>query len=473
MVAVADVGRAQVVDRTPRTDTLSFADRLSVRANFVDWTFMLPNVEVEFNLGDKNWSRWAVGLGLTGNWQTSHTFKPGVVYNLMEVKADLRYYWRPRLIGTRGVTKQTGLLDRLFSCRRDVVKRPSMVFYRGAYIAYSDYSFKFGSEGNQGSAITLGVSWGAVRPLYVFRRGNSLDLELGVGVGLCYRRNDKYRHDREDDCYPITEKGSWGIVPFPVVSDIRVGLIYRLGKYPSTSMYRWRYDVDAAYAALNDSINEAREVERINKHTSDSITKLIDTEFWRVYNAAAGRNKAKADSLDRADSKRRELQKAAEKAARKQRKETEKQADSASVALPKDSITAAPQADSVQIDSTAAPLPIAASAVTDSTAAAPQADSVQIDSTAAPLPIAASAATDSTAAAPQAVTVAADSTAAPAASQPTEAVGQADGGNGNNEGASGNEGKPSGKESGKSNGSGGEAPSAAESEGKEDGDEAQ
>lgn len=307
LMVMAVSGKAQVIDRRPQTDTLTIADRLSVRTNIVDWTLLMPNIGVEFDLGNKNWSRWAVGLEFRGNWQTSHTFNPGVVYNLAEARTDVRYYWRPRQIDGRGVVKHKGVIDRLFSCRRNIVKRPSVVYYRGAFVSYSDYSFKFGSEGNQGTALTFGFSWGAVRPLYVFHSGNCLDIELGVNIGLCYNRNDKYRHDRESDCYPLVEEGSWRMIPFPVINNIRLGFVYRIGKYPSTSKYRWRYDCDSHYASIHDSINNAREVARINKHHSDSISKVIDAEFWKVYNAAAAANKSLADSLNRvADMKNKE-----------------------------------------------------------------------------------------------------------------------------------------------------------------------
>lgn len=344
LLAVASA-RAQVVDKTPRTDTLSVADRLSLRTNAADWLLLLPNIGMEFDLGNKNWSRWALGLDLRGNWQTSHTFKPGVVYNLAEARAELRYYWRPRQVDNYGAKKQTRFLDRLFSCRRDRVKHPTVAFYRGLYVAYSDYSFKFGSEGKQGSAVTLGVSWGAVRPLFVFANGHSLDFELGLNVGLCYANYDTFRHDREDDCYPVTGHEDWHIVPFPVLTDVRVGFVYRLGRYPSTSKYRWRYDCDYTFAQLQDSINSAREAAKINKQTADSLRGDMEKEFWRVYNAVADSNKVVADSLQRVagrmrkvarreERERRDSLKTAEAAARK----AEREAGNDSTAMPEDSV---------------------------------------------------------------------------------------------------------------------------------------
>ncbi len=308
--------RAQVVDKSPQTDTLAFKDRLSLRFNALDWVLLMPGVGIEFDLGNKNWSRWALGVDVSGNVGGSHTFKPGIVFNLAEVNVELRNYWRIRQIDGRGVKRHTGFVDKLFSCRRDRVKHPTVTYYRGLYASYSDFSVKFGSEGKQGTALSAGLSLGAVRPLYVFANGSSLDMELGLSVGVCYARYDTYRHDRESDCYPLVSTGDWKIVPFPVVRDLRVGLVYRLGDYPSTHKYRWRYDCDYTFAALQDSINTARETAKINQHYADSVGKVIDAEFWKVYNAAARVNRIHADSVRREAEAR---QKAQKEAVRKQR----------------------------------------------------------------------------------------------------------------------------------------------------------
>lgn len=61
---------------SPHVDTLSVAERLSIRTNMVDWTLLVPNIGVEFDIKNENWNRWTVGLNLRNNWQTSHTFKP-------------------------------------------------------------------------------------------------------------------------------------------------------------------------------------------------------------------------------------------------------------------------------------------------------------------------------------------------------------------------------------------------------------
>lgn len=290
---------AQVVEKRMETDKLSLAERLSIRTNMLDWTLLMPNIGVEFDVKSTNWNRWAVGLSVRGNWQTGHTFKRSLVYNLMGVRAEFRNYWRPRQIGAEGVVPHTNFIDKVFSCRRTHVKHPGLIFYRGLYVSYNDFSIKLTGDGYQGSALTAGFTYGVVKPLYAFKNGNSLDFELGVSAGASMARYDRFRHDRESDCYPVTEQKGWSIVSHPVVSDLRVGFVYRFGKYPSTRKYRWRYDCDPVYKHRIDSIRTEEERERINRETLDSIIGEIRKDFWHDYDSIASANKAAADSVSR------------------------------------------------------------------------------------------------------------------------------------------------------------------------------
>lgn len=42
--------RAQVMDNSRRVDYLSMAERLSLRTNVVDWSLMVPNIGIEYDL---------------------------------------------------------------------------------------------------------------------------------------------------------------------------------------------------------------------------------------------------------------------------------------------------------------------------------------------------------------------------------------------------------------------------------------
>ena len=295
-VLFPQIGKAQIFESKTGVDTLTFAERISLRTNVVDWTLLTPNLGVEFDVKSTNWNRWAVGLTLKKKWNTPATFKNRVFYNITEVRADFRNYWRTRQINNK-VPAHTGFIDRLFSCRRRVVKHPKTTYYRGAYMSFSDFSIKFGREGHQGKALSAGITYGIIKPLYAFRTGNTLDLDLGFDAGFVAVNSEKFIYNRADNCYTRTKQGSWKVVPFPMPTAARVGFVYRFGSYPITKKYRWRYDADAQYQYRIDSIANQRVVDAINKHNRDSVESVIYKEFWQVYDSAAVVNSAKADSM--------------------------------------------------------------------------------------------------------------------------------------------------------------------------------
>lgn len=295
-VLFPQIGKAQIFESKTGVDTLTFAERISLRTNAVDWTLLTLNLGVEFDVKSTNWNRWAVGLTLKTKWNTPATFKNRVFYNITEVRADFRNYWRTRQINNK-VPAHTGFIDRLFSCRRHVVKHPKTTYYRGAYMSFSDFSIKFGREGHQGKALSAGITYGIMKPLYAFRTGNTLDLDLGFDAGFVAVNSEKFIYNRADNCYTRTKQGSWKVVPFPMPTAARVGFVYRFGSYPITKKYRWRYDADAQYQYRIDSIANQRVVDAINKHNRDSVESVIYKEFWQVYDSAAVVNSAKADSM--------------------------------------------------------------------------------------------------------------------------------------------------------------------------------
>lgn len=295
-VLFPQIGKAQIFESRTGVDTLTFAERISLRTNAVDWTLLTPNLGVEFDVKSTNWNRWAVGLTLKTKWNTPATFKNRVFYNITEVRADFRNYWRTRQINNN-VPAHTGFIDRLFSCRRRVVKHPKTTYYRGAYMSFSDFSIKFGREGHQGKALSAGITYGIIKPLYAFRTGNTLDLDLGFDAGFVAVNSEKFTYNRADNCYTRTKQGSWKVVPFPMPTAARVGFVYRFGSYPITKKYRWRYDADAQYQYRIDSIANQRVVDAINQHNRDSVESVIYKEFWQVYDSVAVVNSAKADSM--------------------------------------------------------------------------------------------------------------------------------------------------------------------------------
>lgn len=280
--------RAQVFETRARIDTLKWNERISLHTNAVDWALLIPNIGVEYDIRSTNWNRWAVGMSAKTKWRTNSRFKQRLFYNVSEVRFEFRNYWRTRQIDGREVTKHTSFIDKLFSCRRTVVKHPHTTYYRGVYASVGDYSFLVDRKGRQGKFVSGGVTYGAMYPMYVFKSGNSLDLDLGISVGLVATNMEKFR--LVDDCYERTQPGKWKVVPFPMPTEARVGLVYRLGKYPINKKYRWRYDVDMRYRERYDSIRYEIEARRQERHITDSITNKIYNDFWLEYDKEAKLN---------------------------------------------------------------------------------------------------------------------------------------------------------------------------------------
>lgn len=98
-------------------------------------------------------------------------------------------------------------------------------------------------------------------------------------------------HDRESDCYPIIESKPAAILP--MIDDIRVGLVYRLGRAPVLSKYRYRRDIDVAYddrlTALHDRRAFVRDSTKNYRRDYDEIL----GKFWHVYDSIAATDKAR------------------------------------------------------------------------------------------------------------------------------------------------------------------------------------
>ena len=289
----------QVFETRSGVDTLSLSERISIHTNVVDWGLMVPNIGLEFDVKQTNWNRWAVGFSLRTRWQTNSTFKQRYFYSLTEGRVYWRNYWRARQINPRRyVEPHTGLIDKAFSCRRTRVKHPTTTWYRGLYASASKYSYKMSKYGHQGIAVSGGVTYGCIKPLFQFASGNSIDLEMGVDVGLVLARDEKFALDEDDKCYTRASYRKVKMVPFPVPTEARLGLVYRLGDYPITKKYRWRQDVDMAYLDTLIAERTRRENDARVKANNMEMRQNIEKDFWSVYDSVANLNAIAAKKLN-------------------------------------------------------------------------------------------------------------------------------------------------------------------------------
>lgn len=295
---------AQIMDTRRQVDTLSLADRISLRTNMIDWTLMIPNVGIEFDLRNTNWSRYAINLNLKGRFNTSNTYDLPVTYAVQEVRLEGRHYWRERKAEPNGVLKRhSNIFDKLMSCRRMNPHHPKTTYYRGVFASYLNFDMRIPnviSYGKRGSLLVGGITWGFVRPLYGFQNGNSLDLECGIALGAGFGNWDVYQYNEDLTKNQFLWHQDWNFVHKPILTDLRVGFVYRLGKYPIQKKYRWRYDVDLPYRSQKDAEYADIDVIAWQKHQNDSLYKVANEEFRHLYDSiTAVHAKEMQENIDR------------------------------------------------------------------------------------------------------------------------------------------------------------------------------
>lgn len=243
-----------------KVDTLTFGQRFNIRTNTVDWLALTPNVGVEFTLGNKNWSKWTLGVQGRLNWNEQIERKHYYVYNFYDGRIQLRKYWHG--------------------------KNPTTVFYWGVYAGGNSFDIKLNKTGRKGSSLFGGLSFGYVKQLYGYMNGSSLDLDLGVNAGVVYAKFKEYEHLRQGQCYGhVTTRPEAGykltFSPWIYAAStdvLRASLIYHFGPKVANK-YKRRIEVDNDYrvklAVLQQKRDSTMAANKISHQVrSDSLAKL-------------------------------------------------------------------------------------------------------------------------------------------------------------------------------------------------------
>ena len=240
-----------------KLDTLTMSERISIRTNMIDWIALTPNVGLELTLGNMNWSHWTMGVSGRWNPPTKTIGTSYNVYDLTDVRLDVRYYRHGR------------------SSRRS--------YFLGVYGVYGSHDVKLSTNGFKGTHIATGLSIGTIAPLYSYRNGASLDLELALSAGVMFAKHEEYT--RENDSYVTVKpseqfKLSFDMLPYIAANDVlRVSLVYHFG--PSVAnRYKRRIAIDERYRL---HLNEMQ-IRRDSTRQADDELKAI-----------------RRDSLDKAD----------------------------------------------------------------------------------------------------------------------------------------------------------------------------
>ena len=175
---------------------------------------------------------------------------------LLEKLSEIDNWERAKVRDTRGFFNK--LLARRNMVTATQNPRTHRSYYVGPYAAYDKFSVKFGDTGYQGSAFGAGVALGYTTPLYLYKNGNAIDLELGTALGIASVEYDEFGYNSEDKCYTEGKEDSKIL---PMIADLHLSLVYRFDPIKKQG-----YSVDYEkllkerfnYALRRDYLNKTR-----------------------------------------------------------------------------------------------------------------------------------------------------------------------------------------------------------------------
>lgn len=225
-------------------EDLSFKDRIAVRTNVVGWLLTIPNVAFDYDLVSTPYDKKTIGLGLKGNWNTSHfrwdginegAYEPDWVYNFFGARLDYRFYWRQQPFDNRdnfygdwerewiNSSKGLGKLRARMNCFRASEKPKSHIsIFAGPYLSAGSFSIKYPETGRNGYYVGAGATGGIALPLYGYKNGSALDLEFGGCIGLQYASFNKRTVNAEGNVESMPRNSF-----LPLLTDVRVSFVYR------------------------------------------------------------------------------------------------------------------------------------------------------------------------------------------------------------------------------------------------------
>ena len=278
-----------------------FKDRIAIHTNSVGWLLMTPNLGVEYSFIQNDLKKVSALLHGRYNPNSLKSYNPNLVYNIGGARAEVRWYYR-----TRYVSKGEMDLDSLETAKHGAFRafwnklttRPYSLwakqnpnrhraYYVGPYAAFDKYTIKLSKTGYQGYAFGLGATLGYSIPLYHYRNGSAIDLELGFSAGLSMSMNDMFTYNDEVDCYEYAGSNSLHVVPFPVIQDARVAFVYRINSIREQiqGIDQAKIDGYAAVYELRKSYDE-KIASFIFPYRTEQVVENGDTVMKRLPNEA-------------------------------------------------------------------------------------------------------------------------------------------------------------------------------------------
>ena len=146
LMALNDTYAQQTTQKKQAEDeSLTFKERWGFKTNAVDWLLTVPNLGVEFDLGNSVRTKRTLSANVKWNWETSQKYNPSLILNLFDGRIEWRQYFRTRQRNALALAENPSLWDKLnfnvFTTKR---KNPRTwrAYYWGVYANAASYSFK-------------------------------------------------------------------------------------------------------------------------------------------------------------------------------------------------------------------------------------------------------------------------------------------------------------------------------------------
>lgn len=168
-------------------------------------------------------------------------------------------------------------------------------YYLGLWAGIDNWSISLAGNGKQGKGVGAGVVAGYTLPLLPqkYPKEGSLDLDLGLAVGWKAVKYNAYRYEEETQHYVhdvAASQPSWKIVPYPIIQDIHVSLVWRFRGIKSKVDMSLVDDFYNKQVAKYEDKKTASYTKYLNVQSQrDFITKAIEsrrgvmadsTSFW-------------------------------------------------------------------------------------------------------------------------------------------------------------------------------------------------
>ena len=322
---VPNIGLEVDLKQSPRTNySVSIFGKFNGRSTHGKLIFNVNAVRVE---GRKYWRTGKFGKDkYYGDMVKILSDKTSIYYNADSL-AGHSYYndglgAKAKELGITGITSLRGdtldfaddslgvkrnnfrkwLYNTYYKFRRNVTSGRTLdnprnwrAYYLGLWAGIDNWSISLTGNGKQGKGVGAGVVAGYTLPLLPqkYPKEGSLDLDLGLAVGWKAVKYDAYRYEEETQHYVhdvAASQPSWKIVPYPIIQDIHVSLVWRFRGIKSKVDMSLVDDFYNKQVAKYEDKKTASYTKYLNVQSQrDFITKAIEsrrgvmadsTSFW-------------------------------------------------------------------------------------------------------------------------------------------------------------------------------------------------